>query len=108
MTILKEYALFAKQFERATETGDLFDQVHHPPTGKREKKLALGIQRSLRWQAIATEEDDARDRFSALWIALESLLNAVEFPGVFEKSRRAPPQHHKTTNPGLVNSRKIR
>ena len=81
--------LFAKQFERATETGDLFDQVHHPPTGKREKKLALGIQRSLRWQAIATEEDDARDRFSALWIALESILNAVEFPGVFEKSRSA-------------------
>lgn len=82
-------SLFVKQFARATETGDFFDQVHHPPTGKRERKLALGIQRSLRWQAIAVEEDDARDRFSALWIALESILNAVDFPGVFEKSRNA-------------------
>lgn len=79
--------LFVEQFERASETGDFFDQVHNPPTGERERKLALGIQRSLRWQAIAAEEHDARDRFSALWIALESILNAVEFPGVFDKSR---------------------
>ena len=83
----EKISLFVEQFERATETGDLFDQVHNPPTGERERKLALGIQRSLRWQAIAAEEHDARDRFSALWIALESVLNAVEFPGVFEKSR---------------------
>lgn len=80
---------FAERFVDATQAGDFFDQVNRRPLSKRERKLSTGIQRSLRWQAIASDEEDLCDRFIATWIALEAILDAVEYPGVFKKGRRS-------------------
>ena len=79
---------FAERFVDVTLAGDFVDQVRQRPLSKRERKLSLGIQRSLRWQAIASDEDDLCDCFIATWIALESILNAVDYPGVFKEDRR--------------------
>lgn len=80
---------FAERFVDASQAGDFFDQVRRRPLGKRERKLSTAIQRSLRWQAIASDEDDLCDCFIATWIALEAILDAVEYPGVFKGDRRS-------------------
>ena len=81
-------AFFAERFVEATQAGDFVDQVKKRQLSKRERKLSVAIQRSLRWQAIAADEDDLCDRFIAVWISLEAILDAVDYPGVFEKGRR--------------------
>ena len=79
---------FADRFVFAAQAGDIFEQVDKHPLTKRERKLSTGIQRSLRWQAIASDEDDICDSFIATWIALEAILDAVEYPGIFKGDRR--------------------
>ena len=80
---------FTERFVEATQAGDFLDQVKQRPLSKRERELSTGIQRSLRWQAIASDEEDLCDCFIATWIALEAILDAVEYPGVFKKDRRS-------------------
>ena len=79
--------LFANNFVHATPPGAHQVQPDQEPQTRREKKLSLGIQRSLRWLSIASNEDNVTDQFMATWISLESILNAIEYPGVFDGSR---------------------
>ncbi|MDE2940216.1 MAG: hypothetical protein OXR67_15070 [Chloroflexota bacterium] len=81
--------LFANNFVHATPLGDSRIQTSERAQTKREKKLSSGIQRSLRWLSIASNEDNVTDRFMATWISLESILNSIEYPGVFDGKRVA-------------------
>ena len=51
--------------------------------------LSTGIQHSLRCQAIASGKDDLCDCFIATWILSESILDTVEYPGIFKGNRRS-------------------
>lgn len=81
-------SFFAERFVEATEAGDFIDQTGKRTLSDRERKLSSGIQRCLRWLRIALNEDSVGDQFIATWIALESVLNAIDYPGVFEGKRK--------------------
>ena len=80
--------LFIEKFKSLSYAGDLEDQSGQREISDREKKLFLGIQRALRWLNVAYSEISIEDQFLATWISLESLLNSLEYPGVFEGKRR--------------------
>ena len=78
---------FLSEFNRASEPGDVHDQLGKRQLSLRERRLAQGTNRALRWLNIASSEEDTRDRFTATWIALEAILNAIAYPGVFAGER---------------------
>ena len=78
---------FLSRFADASAVGGLDDQRGRRNLSQREAKLSTGIQRSLRWLGIASSEESTSDRFIAMWISLESILNSIDYPGVFEGSR---------------------
>ena len=80
---------FADRFIKASRAGDAKDQAGRRTLSERERKLSAGIQRSLRWLAVAANENSDVDQFIAAWIALESVLSSIDYPGVFEGDRRA-------------------
>ena len=84
---LHRIKFFLSQFDRTSEAGDLHDQLGRRQLSKRERKLQMAISRALRWLNTASSEEDIRDRFAATWIALEAILNAITYPGVFEGER---------------------
>ena len=86
---LERIRFFLSKFDRASESGDVHDQLGRRQLSAREKRLSSGIKRTLRWLNIASGEDDERDRFTATWIALESILNSITYPGVFDGERSA-------------------
>ncbi len=79
---------FGEHFLSASRAGDIEDQTGQRALSGRERKLSTGIQRSLRWLGIASDEGNINDRFIATWIALESILDSIEYPGVFEGDRK--------------------
>ena len=81
-------SFFAKRFAEASEAGDFIDQTGERALSDRERKLSSGIQRCMRWLSIALNEDGIGDQLLATWIALESILNAIDYPGVFEGKRK--------------------
>lgn len=80
---------FADRFIEASQEGDAKDQAGRRTLSYRERKLLAGIQRSLRWLGVAANENSDIDQFIAAWIALESVLSSIDYPGVFEGDRRA-------------------
>ncbi len=80
-------SFFAEHFLDASEAGDFVDQTERRSLTDRERKLSAGIQRSLRWLGIASNEESVSDQFIATWISLESVLNAIVYPGVFDGDR---------------------
>ncbi len=84
---LERIRFFLSEFDRASESGDVHDQLGRRQLSARERRLLQGTNRALRWLSIASSEVDTRDRFTASWIALESILNAIIYPGVFEGER---------------------
>ena len=85
----KRISFFAEKFRDASKLGDIQEQSGQRALSDRETKLSAGIQRSLRWLGIASSEDNINDQFIATWISLESILNCIDYPGVFEGNRRA-------------------
>ncbi len=79
--------LFSEHFLEASWVGDVQDQAGRRELSKRERQLATGTQRSLRWYGIAANEPDINDQFIATWVSLESILDSIEYPGVFAKER---------------------
>ena len=84
---LDRIRFFISEFSRAIESGDVHDQLGRRQLSARERKLLLGTNRALRWLNTASSEEDTLDRFAATWIALEAILNAITYPGVFEGKR---------------------
>ncbi len=82
-------SFFAEHFLEASEAGDFVDQTEQRSLTDRERKLSAGIQRSLRWLGIASSEEGVSDQFIATWISLESILNAIDYPGVFDGPRES-------------------
>ena len=80
-------SFFAEHFLDASEAGDFVDQTERRSLTDRERTLSAGIQRSLRWLGIASNEESVSDQFIATWISLESVLNAIVYPGVFDGDR---------------------
>ncbi len=78
---------FLSEFDRTGEPGDVHDQLGRRQLAARERKLQIGISRALRWLNTASSEEYTLDRFAATWIALEAILNAITYPGVFEGER---------------------
>ena len=79
---------FAEQFLGISEAGDVHDQFGKRRLSDRERKMAGGVQRAPRWLAIASSENSLGDQFIALWISLESILNVIHYPGVFQGDRK--------------------
>ena len=84
---LDRITFFLSEFNRASESGDVHDQLGRRQLSARERRLLLGTKRALRWLNIASSEEDVRDRFTATWIGLEAILNAIAYPGVFDGKR---------------------
>ena len=84
---LDRIRFFLSEFNRTSELGDIHDQLGRRQSSARERRLLLGTNRALRWLNTALSEEDMRDRFTATWIALEAILNAITYPGVFEGER---------------------
>ena len=84
---LDRIRFFLSEFSGASESGDIHDQLDRRQLSARERRLLLGATRALRWLNTASSEEDIRDRFIATWIALETILNAITYPGVFEGDR---------------------
>ncbi len=84
---LEKIALFLSRFFGASQAGDIHEQIGRRAITGREKRLLTGVQRSLHWLNNAVQEDDLRDRFTATWIGLEAILNAIAYPGVFQEER---------------------
>ncbi len=81
--------LFVDRFLKASQAGDIEDQNGRRALSKRERKLSAGIQRSLRWLAVTSREENRSDQFIATWISLESILNAIDYPNVFGGERES-------------------
>ena len=84
---LDRIKFFLSKFNMTSESGDIHDQLGKRQLSVRERRLSLGINRALRWLNTASSEDDIRDSFTAIWIALEAILNAIIYPGVFHGDR---------------------
>lgn len=80
--------LFIEKISDVFQAGDIEDQTGQRELSDREQKLISGIQRSLRWLSVASNEIRKEDQFIATWISLESLLNSIEYPGVFNGKRK--------------------
>ena len=81
--------LFAECFRKASQAGDIEEQTGKRTLSKREQSLSVGVQRSLRWLGVAAREESVSDKFIAAWISLEAILNAIDYPGVFEGERKS-------------------
>ncbi|MYB48110.1 MAG: hypothetical protein F4X72_02345 [Dehalococcoidia bacterium] len=84
---LDRIRFFLSEFIGASESRNIDDQLGKRELSARERRLLQGTNRALRWLNIASSEVDTLDKFTASWIALESILNAITYPGVFEGQR---------------------
>ena len=84
---IEQIEMFAENFHGASRLGDFVEQTNQALLTERERNIAGGIQRSLRWLGLASQESDITDRFVGTWIALEAILNCIEIPGVFDGNR---------------------
>ena len=80
-------AYFANKFGDAHNAGNGLSHEHNNALTKREEKLFKGIQRALRWLTVSSNEPDLTDQFIAVWVALEAILDAPEYPNVFGGNR---------------------
>ena len=87
-TIYDRLMVFLERFKTVTTLGDISSQAGRRPLSKTEKTLIDGIQRALHWYGIASRERDRLDRFLAIWITLEAVLDCVSYPGVFDGERQ--------------------
>ena len=85
----KRIALFVDRFLKASQAGDIEDRNGRRTLSKRERKLSAGIQRSIRWLAVASREEKLSDQFIATWTSLESILNSIDYPDVFGGERES-------------------
>ena len=81
-------SFFIDRFKDISSFGGYKDQTGIRELSERERKLYRGIQRSIRWMGIASNEESIGDQFIAVWIALEAILESVEYPRVFGGDRR--------------------
>lgn len=81
-------SFFIDRFRDISSFGGYKDQTGIRELTERERKLYRGVQRSIRWMGIASNEESIGDQFIAAWIALEAILESVEYPKVFGGERR--------------------
>ena len=86
---MERVRFFLSEFHRTTAVGDIHDQLGKRQLLPRERRLSEGARRAVRWLDTASREEDLRDQFAAVWIALEAILNAISYPGVFDRERAA-------------------
>ena len=87
-TIYDRLIVFLERFKTVTTLGDVSSQSSRRPLSETEKTLIDGIQRALHWYGITSRERDRLDRFLAIWITLEAILDCVSYPGVFDGERQ--------------------
>ena len=87
-TIYDRLVAFLDRFQTVTTLGDIASQTGRRPLSKTEKTLIDGIQRALHWYGIASREKDRLDKFLAIWITLEAILDCISYPGVFDGGRQ--------------------
>ena len=84
---IERIQFFLSKFFNAGQPGDIYDQTGQRRFPDREEKLLTRTGRALHWLNIASDEEDIRDKFAAIWISLESILNSIKYPGVFDGER---------------------
>ena len=82
-------SFFAERFLDVSEAGDFMDQANKRILSARERRLSAGIQRSLRWLGVASNEESMGDQFIAAWISLESILDTLRISGRLWRRQRA-------------------
>lgn len=87
-TVHDRLMVFLDRFKTVTTLGDITSQIGRRAISKTEKRLIDGIQRALHWYGIASRERDRLDKFLAIWITLEAILDCVSYPGVFDGERQ--------------------
>lgn len=86
-TVYDRLILFLDRFKNVTTFGDILSQTGRRKLSKTEKVLIDGIQRALHWYGLASREKNRLDRFLAIWITLEAILDCISYPGVFDGER---------------------
>ena len=84
---LKRIEFFLGKFFEASRSGDIHEQLGKKQLSDRELKLYTRTKRALHWLDIASREEDIRNQFAATWTSLESILNSIKYPGVFDGDR---------------------
>lgn len=84
---LPKIRFIADQLSDAHNLGSGRSRQNPDILNERQQKLFGGIQRALRWLTISSHEHDLVDQFIASWTALESVLDAADYPGFFDRSR---------------------
>ena len=84
---MERIRLFLSEFHHTIAVGDIHDQLGKREMSPRERRLSVGARRAVRWLDTASGEEEIRDQFAAIWIALEAILNAIRYPGVFDGQR---------------------
>lgn len=79
--------IFAEQLSAILQIGDAVDESGRRNLSNRERKLARGAQRALRWMSAADDELEPTDKLLALWTSFESLLGSIDYPKVFGGAR---------------------
>ena len=84
----EKITFFAGKFGEAHNVGNGISHHGDNALTEREEKLFKGIQRALRWLTVSSNEPDLTDQFIAVWVALEAILDAPEYPNVFGGARK--------------------
>ncbi len=87
-TVHDRITAFLKRFQTVTTVGDVLSQTGRRPLSESERRLIDGIQRALHWYGIAAKERGRLDRFLALWVTLEAILDCASYPKVFDGNRQ--------------------
>ena len=83
----EKITFFAGKFGEAHNVGNSISPNGDNALTKREEKLFKGVQRALRWLTVSSNESDLTDQFIAVWVSLEAILDAPEYPNVFGGDR---------------------
>ena len=84
---LDRIRFFLSEFDKASESGDVHDRLGRRQLSARERRLLQATNRALRWLNTASSEEDLLDKFTSTYIALETILTSIIYPGVFEGER---------------------
>jgi hypothetical protein len=78
---------FFEHFKETMLVDDFHDQIGKRELSRTERRILRAVRRCIRWHGIASREPDLRDKFLGFWIALEAILESIEYPEVFAGDR---------------------
>lgn len=84
---------FLERFKLVTAGNDFRQQLGQNYLSKSEAKLVTSLQSAIHWYNVGIQQEQLWDRFLAYWIALETILDSITYPKVFQGSGKAIRNH---------------